>query len=87
MRPGALLTQAETSNITATGSKCSAEVELKTWSRGWLNLHATVMRSGALVAQAETTNITASGIECSTEVRFKTWSNLLGVVESATHSW
>ena len=57
MRPGALVTQAETSNITATGSKCSAEVELKTWSRGWLNLHATVMRSGALVAQAETTNI------------------------------
>ena len=61
MRPGALVTQAEISNITATGTKSGAEVKLKTWSRRWLNLFATVMRSGALVAQAETSSITATG--------------------------
>ena len=62
MRSGALVAQAETSNINATGSKCSAEVKFKTWSQRQLNLLATVMRSGALVAQAEISNITTSGI-------------------------
>ena len=87
MRLGALVTRTETSNITATGSKCSAEVKFKTWSPRQLNLLATVMRAGALAALAETSNITALDIEHSTEVRFKTWSYPLGIAESATHSW
>ena len=61
MRPGAHVAQAETSNITARGSKRSAEGKFKTWSRRWLTLLATIMRSGALMAQAETSNVTATG--------------------------
>ena len=47
------MAQAETSHIAASGSKCTAEVKFKTWSRTQLNLLATVMKSGALVAQVE----------------------------------